>query len=562
MASYCIPKAIGQQGLFPKRTYRSGSLGNKLQKQFGKQCVTCTAISEEKPERDYIPKEIRDFVRVNMDSMSVESINTSGSALLRYVFTDAEIGKELDDSKFTIDADLLLPNIEGIPSGYDLVNSQDFGSYIYTTNCANIINLVAKGDIKYAANALSAAVEVDKQKKSALYAYEGIFRSPLVNVISERSSSTTELFLNLWGFYKRHSEYNNKAFFLKQFQGITIGRTTSVSQYRKLEASVGINISAGIANFQADGQSSFKNQSDFVGSDYQTFLYQNFVGNYTRQKMFEKLPSIEDISGYFKQLSYVSSLSELQPLMSEGNTHTHYVDIEGLPESYINSNKWYLANVDSNGYDLSTISLKVYKAPGKPKTARFEINGIPASKNFTGKKNDNQTVTVSYSIICRDEIATQKLELPIKRVFNTTAQPTPTIPVKRVTYSTTKVTEGKFMITWKYSISFVDAENPISSQLGKQITINNCMLNYDNKELGCNCTIVNSADKQYEIAINATDEFNYNVYDLQGTSDIATANGKLAVPLKNGGRAIIPMNITLEFPAKKPLATSNSFKVE
>lgn len=541
-----------EQKLFPRTEYAVGSLGKKLQAQFGKHCQSCSVITEILPIRDYIPRDIKNhFDREELESTLVESIPVKGSALLRYVFLENQRSSNLDKSIFTVTDDLILNPITDTPQDYDVVNSKDFPSFLYTTNCASLVNLVAKGQGSTGAAVLSAAVDIDNQRKSSLYTYVGLFKSPLNSIINDKNARTTELMLNLWQFYQQHPNYVNKAYFLKEFRGLTIGRTISSEQYRKVESTVGINLSAGMASVNIDGSASFKINSTFSGTDFETFLYNKFTGNYKREDMFGKLPDPNDIVEYFKIPSvYNVSFIENNELMSNGNTHTIYLNIDGVPQSFINAAKWKLSKVDGNAYEPNTAELtNVYKIHGKENSAQFVISGIPNAKHFSNA-NPATNILVSFSIETNDIINNKRIEIPFTRKITTTVHPIPKFTSKALPYSFTKLSEDKFTLSWKTPITFIDNEKAVNYALGKTASATLIELLINGIKVNAQATLLCSADKTYELSISTVDDFSITSYTLLATPATAFFKGTFNIPLALGGISQKSINLNLEFPDK------------
>ncbi|PTT35124.1 hypothetical protein DBR28_12675 [Chryseobacterium sp. HMWF028] len=539
-----------EQGLFPKIQYADGTLGKKLQSQFGKHCISCSAINEILPKRDYIPKEIKNFDRQDLSKIKVESISINSSSLLRYVFLEEQRNSTLEDGTFTLVGNKVLQNISNSPQDFSVIDDVNFPSYIYTTNCASMINLVAKGQGNSGAAALSAAVDIDNKRNSGLYIYSGVFQSPLNAIISAKNGQTTELMFNLWEFYRKNPNYIGKAYYLDHFRGLTIGRTTSSDQYRKMESTVGINISAAMASLNMDASASLKTKSTFSGTDFQTFIYNDFNNQYTRESLFERLPNIDEIIAYFKPTSlYSISFSGDNQLMANGNAHSIYLDLVGVPPSFINLNKWKLSKVDINAYEPNTAELiSVFTTPGRENSARFVISGIPNAKHFSDKNNPAGNILVSFSIESMDAINNKNIEIPFSKKINTTAHPIPKIASKAIPYSFTKSSNEKFLLSWKVPITFIDREKPVNYTPGNVANVSSVELNVNGTKTNAQAILMCSPEGNYELSITTSNEFPIKEYTLIGLPSNAIFRATIDIPLKVGGISQKPIDINLEFP--------------
>lgn len=549
--STIVVAQTNQQKLFPKAEYPANSLGRKLQNQFGKHLSHCQAISKILPVRDYIPSDIKNYFHgEELSSTEVEAIAVNGSSLLRYVFLDSE-RNALDQSIFTTSPNSFLNAIPDTPQDYDVVNSRDFRSFLYTANCARMVNLVASGKGKSGAAALSAAVDVDNKRNMSLYAYEGVFKSPLNSIINDKNSKTTELMLNLWQFYLDHRNYVDKAYFLKEFRGLTVGRTMSSEQYRNLETTVGINVSTGVASVNINGSSSFKTNDKFVGTDFETFLYKKITDNYKQEDMFGKLPSPNDIVEYFKIPSvYNVSYIENNELMSEGNIHTIYLNIDGIPQSFINAGKWKLSQVNADAYEPYTAELtNVYKIHGKGNSAQFVITGVPNKKHFSAA-NPAADILVSFSIQSSESINGKSIEIPFNKNINTTEHPIPQFNAESVTRNFAVEANDKFSLFWKIPINFIDEEKAVNYNLGKTANVVSMELLIDGIKANAKATLICIDKRTYELSISTLDKFPMNLYTVQKASKTAVFKGIFKVPLVLGGTSQKSIEINLDFPDK------------
>ncbi|MDO3423966.1 hypothetical protein QWT87_03620 [Chryseobacterium sp. APV1] len=538
---------LDEQKLFPRLNYEDETLGSKLKIQFGKHTVSCNVIRKQDSDRDYISSDIKNFLRVNLSTIKVSSMSINGSSLFRYIFFEDELKLNMDASKLNFETNKFINKISDTKDGFNLVDENTFPSYVYTTNCSKFLNIVSKGNVKYAGAALSAAIDADVERKFGLYLYEGVFKSPLSNILSVKNNQTTELMLNLWDFYKKYPEYNNKAYYLESFQGLTVGRFTSSEQYKKIESDLGINISAQVASVETNMKNSFDASSTFRGTDFETFVYKD--GKILKTN-YVKLPNLDDIISYFQ----ISSLTDIKfnisdQLMSDGNNFEFYIDIDGFSQSFISPHFWEINVVDKSSFeDNSVILSKIERIPNSKNSVRFTLSGIPNKIHFSGKTVSDK-IPINLEIKTRDNINNKKIILPVKRDFSTTVHPIPNPPKKAISYTAQKSDNDKYELNWVVPINFEDSEKPVLYQKDKIAEVKQAEFTVGNEKISAEIKFIGTDKKTYELHIKVP-EISSSSNSIMGKNILAKIYGVLKIPLQSGGYALKPVTATLEYPDK------------
>lgn len=534
----------------PNKVYENKTLGKNLQIQFYKQCDFCGFVAKLEPTRDYIPADIKSFTRLNLDSIKVESIDINGNSLLRYLFINDQISLELDKIIPTPDRIIEIPNVPPIAN---VLNRTDFPTSFYSKNCSGIIKVALDANISPPIAALKSAINQDSKKESALIAYEGWFQSPIYKIISDKNSITTSLYCNLWNIYNNKPEYDGKSFYLKQFKGVLIGRTASSSEYKSLEVSGSLNLSSPIAGANIDAKYGLNISNDFSGKDWQTLVYRIFNSTYLRNDMFSLLPNSDEIQNYFKTIKYTVKTQDGNELMAEGKEHTHYIEIEGIPDFLISSQQWKLADISPNLYEslpsfnvTSTIDSK-----GNTTGCRFEITGIPNKNFFNGDiKSKAGSILVSYCIKSESAVNNKQLIINVSKSFNTSVQPIPSFSNDNK-WQIEDIGNGKFKIKWKTTVTFSDNENPVDYTVGRNIVCNYSLVRIGDKNINVSVRMVCNQNKRYELEIVDLDLHSYSDVDLSTNPLLANFEGQFSIPLKGGGISSKPISIKLSYPNNK-----------
>ena len=203
-----------------------------------------------------------------------------------------------------------------------------------TKNCGGYLKSALDAGLKPPYAAFAAALDTDAKRSSSVLALAGSFQSPLVEELGAGDERTTALLARLWQFYLDHPEFRQEAYYLRQFEGVLIKHLTDAEEVMAAEQSVGINVNLPLsASINSSLSHRRENQNSFSASDWETIVYTDFTGPYTREAMFAALPGPEQIAAYFAGLPAVSATAV--PLR-EAATHRHSVEI-GLPDALANA---------------------------------------------------------------------------------------------------------------------------------------------------------------------------------------------------------------------------------
>ncbi|NJB85267.1 hypothetical protein GGR26_001012 [Lewinella marina] len=329
----------------PQRAYSRLFLGGALQQVFERHYDFC-GFARAEGRRDYTPPTLERFLGKRTLRTRVEKADINGGNLLSYVFSGAEISAGLDDIRYSPDR-LLFTQAEGVNL---LPQPRDgFDSFVLTKNCGGYLKAALDAGWKPPYAAFAAALDTDARRSSSVLAMAGSFESPLSEVLGANDERTTELMAYLWQFYQFHPEYRGEAYYLRQFDGIVIKHLTDSKEVTAAEQSVGLNVALPFsAKLNSELSHRRENENTFSGSDWETIVYTDFDGPYTRESMYHRLPDPEEIADYFATLGTVAGSAS--PLR-EGAAHRHTVAVPGLPASLAGA-PWeihYLAEGIYNG---------------------------------------------------------------------------------------------------------------------------------------------------------------------------------------------------------------------
>ncbi|MBC7458333.1 MAG: hypothetical protein H7235_08655, partial [Bdellovibrionaceae bacterium] len=454
------------QKAFTKTTYAENTLGLEMQSLLSTFCTTCQIIKNPDKSRDYIPKEYKNF-NLQLGSQLVEKLNLNmkGEVLLHYIFTSDEIKNPLTVGNYTYNVanNLELPNWEN----YSIV-APGASLATYKSACTNYLTVNATSNSKslpYLSYSLTGSV--DDKRITSIYLLDGSFTSPLFNIINSRNDLTAYNYLmfRLWDLYAKNKNMIGNAYYLRQFEGMFLGVTTSTEEFRNLEGSSDINASFFVsAGLKTNAGSSVK--TSFLGQKYETFIYNRFSDKNSREKQFEPLPTVDTVASYFQGIIKNTHIENDGELVAYNKPFKIFVDMDGVPDIFINSEKlWKVTDIADGAFDPGSVSL-VYHSIGAHKL-RFEILGTPAKKIFastSGMLPPDQipsVITYKFNIAYAQQIGHHQIILPVSMQIGTTTKPNLTLPSNLPLTIKFGQAKGSSIFSWTGAVTVDEEGNKI-----------------------------------------------------------------------------------------------------
>ena len=547
----------------PSNNYQKGTVGNYLQEQFYKQCNYCGFIAKLESNRDYIPNDLSSFVRDDLLNRSAESMNISGTSFLQYIFHNDQLMTKLD--KMQPNPTTIIKLNEKVITA-NLLSKADFPAYIYSKNCVGIIKAAMDANFDPPMASFKSAVNQDSKKESAIIVYQGWFISPIFKLLAESSPATTHLLSNLWNFYSQNGKYDGSSYYIKQFKGLTIGRTGSNQEYRSLEVQGSLNANFGMTSLNFDTNYGVTINNSFSGTDYQTLVYDLFdnngvAGAFKRTDMFGDLPSSKKIIDYFNSLKPKVTSQPESELMAQSSEHTHYVALDGLPAELCSPANWSLKMPLDDTYKSDPdLSVNQILDNGRPVGCRFTVKGIPNDKYFVNKIG---SIPVKYQIESTNKVSDRPIVININSSFNTTEQPVLSSLASNIKWEIEDIGSGKFRLRWKTIVSFTDSANPVDYTVGKvaQCVNSGCKASLGDKTLNVSARLSCNQSRQYELDVVYLDPMSYADVDLAKNSLSLNFDGQFAIPLKAGGTVSKQITGILNYPATKDVTVANEVTI-
>ncbi|MBB4078139.1 hypothetical protein GGR28_000740 [Lewinella aquimaris] len=432
----------------PERAYSRLFLGGALQGVFERHYDFC-GFTKSEGKRDYTPPTIEKFLGQRSLRTRVEKADINGGNLLSYVFSGREITAPLDAIRYS-PTNLLYNELEGV----NLLPQprEGFDAFVLTKNCGGYLKSSLDAGFKPPYAAFAAALDTDAKRSSSVLAMAGSFESPLSEVLGANDARTTELMARLWQFYEAHPEYLGEAYYLRQFDGVLIKHLTDSKEVIAAEQSVGVNVSLPLtARVNSSLSHRRENENTFTGSDWETIVYTDFSGPYTREAMFYRLPGPEEIADYFAGMRPVSGVSV--PLR-EGAAHHHTVGIPGLPAALAGA-AWHLEQLTGGVYQ---------GAPGlsvspTDRGISFTLSGHTAPSLF--RSDGNKVVTVSYVLVLPSRGSMPSIRVPVTEQLNTSAHPL--VDLAGTRFELHRRNTGQYALQWHLAVNVEDRENPLDA---------------------------------------------------------------------------------------------------
>ena len=433
----------------PERGYSRLFLGGALQDVFERHYDFC-GFTKAEGRRDYTPPTIESFLGSRTLRTRVEKANINGGGLLSYIFSRAETTASFDDIRYS-PTNLLYNDIEGI----NLLPQprEGFDAFVLTKNCGGYLKAALDVGLKPPYAAFAAALDTDAKRSSSVLAMAGSFESPLSSILGAHNDQTTELMARLWQFYQEHSEYQGEAYYLRQFDGIVIKHLTDSKEVSAAEQSLGLNVSL---PFTAKLNSSLthrrENENGFSATDWETMVYTDFEGPYTREKLYVRLPDPNEIADYFANLAAVA---ERTAPLREAAAHRHTVEIPGIPPSLAGAG-WQVQNVGGGVYQEPP-SLAV---EADDEGLSFSLTGYTAPTLFADRRIE--AVPVSYDLVLPASGVVPELRIPVLQRIVTSAHPL--VDLVGTRFELHRRNSGLYSFQWHLTLNVDDKENPLDAE--------------------------------------------------------------------------------------------------
>ena len=431
----------------PEQAYSRLFLGGALQDVFARHYDFC-GFTKAEGKRDYTPPTIEKFLGKRSLRTRVEKADIHGGSLMNYVFSEREVSAPLDAIRYTPGNLLYAANAQAaaLPEPRD-----GFDSFVLTKNCGGYLKSALDAGLKPPYAAFAAALETDAKRSSSVLALAGSFQSPLVEELSAGDERTTALLARLWQFYLDHPEFRQEAYYLRQFEGVLIKHLTDAEEVMAAEQSVGINVNLPLsASINSSLSHRRENQNSFSASDWETIVYADFTGPYTREAMFAALPGPEQIAAYFAGLPAVSATAV--PLR-EAATHRHSVEI-GLPDALANAG-WTIADLRGGAYQHSPdLTVRATEAG-----LNFTVQGQTEPSLF--RNGQQELVTIAYDLVLPARDGMPQLRVPVQQRMNTSAHPL--VELAGTRFELRRRNSGEYAFQWHLTVNVEDRENPLDA---------------------------------------------------------------------------------------------------
>ncbi len=437
----------------PQRAYGRTTLGNALQDIFKRHYDFC-GFTKPEGKRDYTPPTIDRFLGKRTLRTRVEKANINGGNLLSYIFTEEETTYPLEMIRYRADQ-LLYNKVDGI----NLLPEPrpGFDAFLLTKNCSGYLKAALDVGLKPPYASFGTALDTDSRRNSTVVAMAGSFVSPLNDVLNANNAQTTELMARLWRFYQDHPEYAGRAYFLTQFEGVTLKHLTDATEVARSEQSLGVNISIPFAGkLNASATRGRTNDNTFGGTDWETIVYTDFAGPYQRDRLFARLPTPTDIESYFQNTPIVSAQSPRPTPLREGGAHHHSVNIDGLPVGLAGAG-WVIDNLRGGAY-RGTPSLRVTSSGDSGLS--FSIGGNTSPDLFVpDQPGAIANVPLYYELVLPARGNMPALRIPVSRRLPTSVHPL--VDMTGVRFELQRKNNGQYAFRWYLTLNVNDAENPL-----------------------------------------------------------------------------------------------------
>ncbi|MFT4686406.1 MAG: hypothetical protein ACJATN_002719 [Neolewinella sp.] len=437
----------------PQRAYGRTTLGNALQSVFHRHYDFC-GFTKPEGRRDYIPPTIDRFLGKRTLRTRVEKADINGGNLLSYIFTEDETTYPLEKIRYR--ADQLLYNAA---DGVNLLPEPrpGFDAFLLTKNCSGYLKAALDVGLKPPYASFGTALDTDSRRNSTVVAMAGSFVSPLNDILNANDARTTELMARLWRFYQDNPEYAGRAYFLTQFEGVTVKHLTDAAEVSRSEQTLGVNVAIPLAGkINASVNRSRANENTFAGTDWETIVYTDFDGPYQRDRLFARLPTPQDIEFYFRNAPVVSAENGQSMPLREGGSHRHSVNIDGLPAGLAGAG-WRIDNLRGGAY-RGAPSLQVTISGNSGLS--FLVGGNTSPDLFLpDQPGAIANVPLYYELVLPAGGNLPALRIPVSRRIPTSSHPLMNLSGTR--FELQRKNNGQYAFRWYLTLNVNDAENPL-----------------------------------------------------------------------------------------------------
>ncbi len=442
----------GEEPWPPVRSYSRVSLGAALQTVFEKHYDFC-GFQRVDGKRDFTPPSIGKYLGKRDLRTRVETADINGGNLLSYMFSAEETTYPFSEVRYRPDR-LLYNRAEGI----NLLPTArpGFDAFVLTKNCSGYLKSCLDAGLKPPYAAFQAALETDDRRNSSVLALAGSFESPLATLLSANDGRTTELFIRLWQHYQDHPELGGRAYYLRQFDGVMVKHLTNAEEVRSSEQSIGVNISIPLVpKLNASLGYGRTAANSFTGTDWETIVFTDFAGPYTRDQLFAPFPTAEQIAYYFASAPVVSLPAAAQPPLGEGTDYFHRFTVHGLPAELAGGN-WRVENLRSGPYGQLPAITVIPGASGLD----FSVGGATRPTIFGPQSADDEAgLPLAYELVLPARNGMPDLRIPIQRRVTTTRHPLVMPGGNR--FELRRKNNGNYAFQWSVILDVTDRDNPL-----------------------------------------------------------------------------------------------------
>ncbi len=534
----------------PTRTHSRISLGYALQQKFKTHAQYCGFDLPNDSRRDYVPADIVRFLGSRDLRTKVETADIRGGGLMYYIFHDSELNQPLNVVNYMPTRVLQL---DGVQNQFAVNPDANFDTYLLTKTCGGYLKAALDAGIEPPYATFKAALDTDSRRESSIMALSGSFVSPLKLALDANNDLTTEVLMKLWKFYMDNPSYANRAYYLREFEGVMVRHITSAEENRKVEMEGGLNLSGLLpGRFKTTFGAGAASQGSFFGTDWETIVYADFEEKgLNRQQIFSKLPSPEFIRRHFENLQPIVQKSRDFPVMAEGIEHKHYLLLEGIPANMTN-NFWEIESVKSGVFDgFPTLSAEFVQDNKGAAGCRFTISGKPLRSNFEGPSATRPSrLPLSYIIRSRYPVGGEYIRFYVNEEIQTSAQPVAAMSSGE--FDLNKKEDRKFAFQWKFEVDIEDSYNPVD--FSETPYIGNLTVRRSDKNLNVKLAKI-ERDMQRRKLIITVETFDTFPLDKIDDANMQAYNLSLDVHLRSkisNNISVRPLRGTLYFPGIKP----------
>ncbi len=533
----------------PQRTYAKMSLGYALQQKFKQHAQYC-GFDIGDSSRDYVPADIGKFIGKRTMRTKVETADIRGGGLMYYIFHESETTQPFNLIKY-IPSNII--QLHGLSNQFVINPDENFDAFILTKTCGGYLKAALDAGIEPPYAAFKMALDKDSRRESSVLALSGSFLSPLQSILDANDDLTTAFLMKLWKFYADHPSYANKAYFLREFEGVLIRHVTTAEENKKIALEGSLDLNGPLpAHLKAAFGTGANSTTSFSGNDWETILYADFEDVNDRVQLFSKLPSPEFIRRYFENLQPIFQKSKAFPLMTEGVDHEHFLIVEGIPED-MSTQFWILETVKPGIYEgTPSFTASYFKDEAQGTSGcRFTIKGKPMRTHFEGSEASKPSrLNLSYSIRSKYPVGGEYIRFYVNEEIQTSSHPV--AGISKGEFDLSKKEDRKFAFQWQFELDIEDQHNPID--FATTPFVGNLTVRSSNKNLHVKLAKIeaDALRKKFFITIETLET--YPLDKIDDTNMIAY-NLSLETHLKSkfsDNISIRPIKGILYFPSIKP----------